>query len=210
MKTSSIILFMVKVGLQGKNATSFVAYARNIITKLTGNADFPSPEPSLTDYTTAIDELDSANQAALNGGSEEILIREQKYAIAKMLTNQLGAYVEFRANGDVVKIASTGFEHRKQPAPLPPLDQVKGLAATANVIHGQVDLRWKTVKGARIYAVMISEDIVNSPFKLIGKSSKIKFSITGLKSGAQYWFKVMAIGVGNDGAESDPATTFVL
>jgi hypothetical protein len=210
MKSNILIFFLVKLGFKEKTVPQFIAYARNIIKKMTGNADFPSPEPALPDYAKAIDELDVANQDALNGGSEEILIREQKFAEAKVLTTQLGAYVELKSKGDVLKIASAGFDYRKQPQPLPPLEQVKGLAAVPNVIHGMVDLRWKKVTGARIYAVMMTDDIANNDFKLVGKSSKTKFSVLDLNSGKQYWFKVMAIGTGSDGAESDPATTFVL
>jgi hypothetical protein len=211
MKSNSIIiLFLVKLGFKEKPVAQFIATARNIITKMTGNTDFPTPEPSLADYTTAIDELDLANQDALNGGTEEILIRDQKFAAAKVLTTQLGAYVEFKAKGDILKIASTGFDHRKQAQPMPPLEQVKGLAAVPNVIHGMVDLRWKKVTGAKIYAISMTNDISGNNFTLIGKSSKTKFSATGLESGKQYWFKVLAIGTGEDGAESDPATTFVL
>jgi hypothetical protein len=201
---------MVKLGFREKTVTEFIAYARNIITKMTGNTDFPTPEPSLADYATVIDELDEANQKSLNGGAEEILIREQKFAEAKVLTTQLAAYVELKAKGDILKIASAGFDHRKQPQPLPPLEQVKGLTAVPNVIHGMVDLRWKKVKGARIYAVFMTNDIASNNFALIGKSSKTKFAVTGLDSGKQYWFKAIAVGTGNDGAESDPATTFVL
>jgi hypothetical protein len=210
MKSNILIFFLVKLGFRGKSLADFIAYARNIVVKLTGNADFPSPEPTLAEVTASLDELDEANQAALDGGSTPILIREQKYAAAKKLITELGAYVEFKAKGDVLKIASTGFDHRKEPQPLPPLEQVMGLVAIPNVIHGMVDLRWKKVTGAKIYAVSITDNIAGNNFTLIGKSSKTKFSATGLESGKQYWFKVMAIGTGSDGAESDPATTFVL
>lgn len=210
MKTNIVVLFLVKLGLNNKSITEFVTVARNIITKMTGNTDFPTPEPSLADFTTAVDDLDMANQKSLNGGSEEILIRDQKYAAVKKMYTGLGAYVELKAKGDLVKIASTGFDHRKPSQPLAPLEQVKGLAAVPNVIHGMVDLRWKKVTGAKIYAIFMTNDISGNNFTLIGKSSKTKFSATGLESGKQYWFKVMAIGTGEDGAESDPATTFVL
>jgi len=73
-----------------------------------------------------------------------------------------------------------------------------------------VNLKWKRVKGAKIYVVYICDDIAVANWVLQGKTTKVKFAITDLQSGKQYWFKVMAIGVGEDSAESDPATTFVL
>ncbi|HKC66443.1 MAG TPA: hypothetical protein VKB86_22560 [Pyrinomonadaceae bacterium] len=41
-----------------------IARGRQIVTALTGNANFPSPQPTLAVITTAIDELEAANQAA--------------------------------------------------------------------------------------------------------------------------------------------------
>src|SRR4051812_4790234 len=80
-----------------------IAFFRNVIEKMTGNAAFqtPAPNPALPDVKTAVDDLEVKNQAAMAGDRVAIAIRNAATAVVLNLGRQLGNYVETMANGNL-------------------------------------------------------------------------------------------------------------
>ena len=55
----------VKASLSHLNALETIALGRNVVVKMTGNANFTTPVPALTALTTAINDLEGAHNGAL-------------------------------------------------------------------------------------------------------------------------------------------------
>jgi hypothetical protein len=85
-------------------------FGRNVIVMMTGNANYTTPSPTLAVVTTALDALDAANQAALEGGRVAISARRGARVEALSLLRQLGAYVQGHCQRDRTFLLSSVFE----------------------------------------------------------------------------------------------------
>ncbi len=68
------------------------------------------------------------------------------------------------------------------------------LTATSGDTEGEIDLTWEPAKGASTYLVQKSSDSGN-PVKWINEdiAAKSSYTVTKLKSGRKYWFRVAAV-----------------
>ncbi len=96
----------------------FQAKAGFIVASLTGNADFPTPWPALVptpaQLSAAFDTYRSAFHASQSRDRNRIADRiEARHALVRQL-HQVASYLELAADGDAHKLASTGFEQRRE------------------------------------------------------------------------------------------------
>jgi hypothetical protein len=84
---------------------------------MTGNAAFPAPVPALAAITTAIDDLEVAEKAALARTKGAAATRNEKKAVLLGLLRQLRAYIQGIADADATNgpaiIESAGIAVRK-------------------------------------------------------------------------------------------------
>ncbi len=77
--------------------------------------------------------------------------------------------------------------------------------ATAGDLKGEIDLFWEPVRGANTYVIQKSsarkENIKWNQVDIVDKSS---YTITGLKSGNKYWFRVAPVSTKGQGLWSTP------
>ncbi len=205
-----IILFTIRLGIDNKNILDFILYVNTIITKMTGNPDFPAPSPTMIELHNKMQELVTAQENAVKGSVEATLIRDQKYTVVKKMVTILGAYVEWQSQGDPLKIMSAGFEIRKNPEPAGDVGKPQNLKVVPGALEGTVDLSFDKLKGSRLNFVDICENISLGIWTPNATSTKTKVRISGLESGKKYWFRVKGAGINGDGPYSDPATSFVL
>jgi hypothetical protein len=96
---------------------ALITYARSVVTRMTGNAAFPAPVPALVAITTAIDDLEVAEKAALARTRGAAATRNEKRAVLLGLLKQLRAYVQGIADADATNgpaiIESAGIAVRK-------------------------------------------------------------------------------------------------
>lgn len=64
----------IRLNLRKLSVTDKIAKGRQIVTAMTNNASFPSPNPSLTDVTVALDDLAKAN-ALVQAAKSEVTTR---------------------------------------------------------------------------------------------------------------------------------------
>lgn len=202
----------VKLSLDKLNPSEKIALARQIVTAMTGNPNFTTPNPTLASITTLANTLSTkvANHDTAKAAQETSLAERDvaEVALAGGLT-QIGAYVENIAGGDRVKIESAGMQVRGTNAPVGPLARVDNLALSEGDFDGTLDAMWKPLRGAKSYEVQVS----NSPDtgwtpKLTASRSNV--TIQGLTSGAKVWVRVRAVGADSTpGPWSDPATKTV-
>src|ERR1041385_8895363 len=100
----------VSLSFARKIDTDLIAFARNVITLMTGNAQYPTPSPTLKVIGTAVDALETAVHDALDGGKIAIATRNAARAELLSLLRQLASYVSGNCNADLVLLIGSGFE----------------------------------------------------------------------------------------------------
>ncbi len=203
----------VRLGLQNLTPDQLVALANTIKTAMTGNANFTTPNPTLTALgtliTTASTKL-AAYNAAVTAASTALSDRDTALTALRGGLTQEGAYVENITVGDRVKIESAGMSVRADAAPLGAPSQVLNLVLTAGDNDGTLDASWDSQRGVS-YEVQVSVDPVSGTswtFKM--SATKSAATLLGLTSGARMWARVRAVGADNaTGPWSDPAVKTV-
>lgn len=197
-----MILFLVKLGFTDLSVAKKIVKARKIITNMTGNAYFATPAPALSVLTTQTDALEAA-EAAMDGSR---LKTEQRNAALQTLTASLKLeqlYVEATANGNTEIILSSGFDLRNpatKPVILPaPVD----VLARNNAFEGQIQLKWKAVKGKDLYVVSMSTDLSSGDWTMVAESTRARVTVSDLAPGKLYYFRVAAINPKGMGGWSD-------
>jgi hypothetical protein len=123
-----------------------------------------------------------------------------------MLT-QLAGYVESVAGKDDTLITSVGMEIKaSRTAPsLPTVPQA--LTAAAGDHDGELFLSWKPVPNAKSYVVESSTDPATvTSWEHAGVATSANKTISNLKSGTRFWFRVAAVGAGGQSGWSEQAT----
>ena len=205
----------VKLGLGGMTPDEILSLTDQIITAMTGNANFTTPNPTLASVSTALATATTkvaAQKAAAQAAKQATDDRDAAITTLSGLVTSLGDYVSNVTQGNKVKIESAGMSVKASAAPIGPLAQVQNLSITAGDAEGRLDLQWDPVRGTKNYQVQMSTDPNDaSKWKLVDSCSGSKYSLTDLTSGQKLWFRVKARAPKpvNDGAWSDPATKIV-
>ncbi len=199
---------IVKAGLQGLKAADLVDKSAHVEAEMAGNPNFVNPTPSLPEMAAARTALSAALQAAQSRASAAVAT---KNATAKTLSNllvQLARYVNSVAGGDVEKAVTSGFELAKKPDPIDKLEAPSKFEAFSGAINGQVDLRWKGVRGGRLYEVYIcdGDPTTTGVWTKAGMTSKARFTVKDLTRHKAYSFRVAALGTVGEGPLSEIGT----
>lgn len=183
---------------------------RQIITAMTGNANFTTPDPTLAALTTATDTLETKYndaQAARTTAKELTDLQDAAEKAADTLMTNEASYVQNKSGGDAAKIQSAGMEVRDPAAPIGDLPAPGNISATEGDHDGEIDAHWDRVKGAKSYVTQRSTtptDAASWGNPVI--STKSKVTLTGLVTGTKYYLRVAAIGAAGQGAWSELAS----
>jgi hypothetical protein len=201
----------LKLNLRKLSVPEKVARGREIIADMTGNTNFPSPQPALATAKTVTDDLETAQQEqqiAKHAAAAKTAERNDKEDIFDRTFNQLAAHVESVAGDDEQKIRSAGMDTRAPAGPSGgTLDAPGSMNVTGGDADGEIDLSWEPVDGAKTYQIEQSPDpITATSWKSASATTKSKATVGGLISGTRYWFRVAAVGTGGQGAWSNPVS----
>ena len=113
------------------------------------------------------------------------------------------------AGGDLSMALSSGFEEAKGHEPVVELEASQELRGRMSDYTGRVDLRWKTVRGARMYQVYMTAGDPNNAAgrEVVGVSSRTTRSASDLDSGKFHSFRVTALGAAGEGPYSEIVTS---
>jgi hypothetical protein len=203
----------VKLAMGNMSPQEVTDLATRIVTMMTGNANFPTPNPTLASITTQKNTTNTSitTQETTKATAEAATItRDANVASLKALLSQLANYVENASGGDAAKIESAGMSVRADStAPVGPMSQVLDLVLSAGDFDGTLDAMWHPVRGAKSYEVQVSPDPPGTWTQKMA-SGKSSATIEGLTSGAKMWARVRAMGADNKpGPWSDPAVKVV-
>lgn len=208
----------VALNLQEKSVPEKIQFGRHVVTKMTGNTNFPGAEidPPLSEVTTATDEVETAWDERKNVEEGTAVVHEKETVLDNKLT-QLGHHVEDVANEtpSTAKsvIQSAGMEVKADSEPVGDLPAPENMKADFGDEEGKMELDCDNVKGASAYLWNASPDPIapdGSSWAMMGDFESIttasKFTWEDLIPGDKYHFKVAAVGAAGRGPWSDPAT----
>ncbi len=196
----------IKLGLSGLNASKLSEKAGTIVSKMTGNASFPTPTPSLADLTTAYEALDAAAIAASGGDRDAILLRSKQELVVANMLRTIASYVTMESDGDGATIASSGFDLQRLPEPLPMLVRPVDFKTLRGQHEGEVELSWKSVRGAMSYVIEMTTSDPSAPdtvWSAAAITTKVKYRFENLPIGNFYYYRMKAVGRKNESAWSD-------
>jgi len=183
----------VSLGFARKIDTDLIAFTRNVITLMTGNAHYPTPSPTLETVTTAVNALETAVHDALDGGKIAIATRNAARAEMLSLLRQLASYVTGNCNSELVALLSSGFEAVKAPAPVGVLPAPENLRLSVTGISGELFLRFDRVPNAANYSVQVATS-PDGPWQDQALSTSTRVMISDLTPGKVYWVRSAANG----------------
>ena len=203
----------IRLNLKKLSVTDKIAKGRQIVTAMSSNASFSTPNPPLTEVTAALDELSQANALVQSAKSElSTRVTTQDNAVAKVdqILTKLAGYVESVAGKDDTLVTSAGMETKSsRSAPTLPIVP-QALSANAGEHEGEISLIWKAVQNARSYTIECSLDPAGAnTWTHVGIATSASKLITNLTSGKRYWFRVAAVSAGGQSGWSEHATKVV-
>ena len=197
----------VKTNLAKLKTTEKIQFARQIVTDMTSNPNFPMPTPALPSVAAAATTLEAAYNAAQTARqiskSKTAAVSPADEALNLALT-QLANYVQNASGGDPAKIQSAGFPVRDTPAPIGALPAPVEFQVQPGQTEGHMNVRWKGVRGASSYIVERAQDAPVLNWSQALTTTKSRGTINTMASGARYWFRVAAVGAAGQGAWSAP------
>jgi hypothetical protein len=165
-----------------------------IVNKMTNNSYFPNPEPNLATIQTAITVYADALVKCLDGTKQDTATKNAYRLNLEDLLGSLGNYVNLIAQGDLIKLDSSGFIISKIPEPVGILDAPPSFNVLLGNNSGEVTIEIGVVDRASGYIVLYSElpapaDNEHWNSKLFSKSKGL---LTNLKAESKYAFKAAA------------------
>ena len=169
-------------------------FGRHVVTSLTGNASFPTLNPTLAVVTTSLDAFEAADDAAMGGGKVPVAARQAAKLDTLILLRQLVTSVENQANGDRVALTSSGFALSKErskvgdlPPPEPPLvDQ--------GLNPGAIKSRINKPRGASSTIWRIALESAPTVYLETVSTPGGRYTFTGLTAGSVYLIQAAVVG----------------
>ena len=192
----------VSLKLRQSTAPELLSDARTVIEKMTGNAKFPSPIPTLAIMEEVTDEYEKALSLAAMGGKDQTAIFYESRRKLELLLTQLGHYVEDTAQGSEAIILSSGMNAKKIPTNIGIQEAPQNMSIARTPLPGSFKISWDKVVGARVY---ILEKNNSGSWELLEIVPKTSVVVPNETLGSGNTYRVLAFGTSGKGPASDPA-----
>lgn len=202
-------LARVSLAFASLTDTKLIAFVRNVITLMTGNAQYPTPAPALAVVTTSVNAFETAVHEALDGGKMAILARNAARSELLTLMRQLAAYVQGHCDDDLLLLASSGFGAVKAKSPSYTPDIPGNQRLERGGSSGELMLKFDRVSNAVNYSIQTATS-PNGPWEDWGLSTTTRVAIDGLTAGTVYWAQACANGSAGSSDFGGPATAMAL
>ena len=199
----------VALGFARFNSGKLIEFVRNIVTLMTGNANFTTPSPPLATVTSAVDQYDSLVQEASNG--DRIVIKARNAARAGLLSlmRQLASYVQGQCAGDVAILVTSGFKAIKQRSPsvIPAVPINPRLTPGPNT--GTLIFRFGRGQNVSNFSIQLANDS-EGPWTDWGLSSKTRVLLDNLTPLQSKWARARANGAAGSSDWTEPTCRIVM
>ena len=183
--------------------------ARFIVTSMTGNANFTTPNPALTVITADANALETAHLGAEGGGKDETALMYSKEEALDKDLSTLAAYLRSISNNNPTAaeaVALSSGMDIKSPTP----HAARTFSVQNSKTPGEVNLRTQS-GGRRVsYIWQMTADPSNEAnWKTIQTTVKTKITVSGLISGTRYYFRAATVNKDGQGPWSNVLTIIV-
>jgi hypothetical protein len=188
-----------------KPVSLLITYAQGIVTSMTGNPSFPSPNPPLSAVSSAVLDLGTAETAALKRAKGAATLRNEKRTTLVGLLEQIRAYVQSVADLNVENgasiIQSAGLAVRKSPTRAAPSFHVKqgAVSGEAKVVAPSAGHRssyeWEySTDGGKTWIAMPPTIQAKATLDGLTPGSTVQFRYRAVtKTGAGDWSQAAAL-----------------
>ncbi len=187
MKIFKVLLDFVLFAVTDK-----ITFFRSVISQLTANPTYPSPEPTLAELKVAVDNFELAILAAKEGGpTAKSAMRDAEKTATSLFRNE-AYYVDKEAKGDETKILSSGFHPTKQPV----LHDKLPLTVTDGRNSGAVNLDAKKHEkgGAYIWQKSTKEHpLLDSDWETITTTTQASCYVENLTPATYVYFRYSVV-----------------
>ncbi len=187
-----------------------LALGNAVAASMEGNANFPSPSPTIIDFKKVLNDYGTAITEAKFGGRNAVAVKNSLQSLVSIDMRNLAMYVNTISKGNIDMLTSTAFPLTKSAEPVHiAAPVIKSLMQGLDA--GSIILKTGAVRGAKSYIFDCALD--NGDGKLDWQSfpgSRTKFEFTGLEQGKKYWFKVTAVGSNNQVVSCDEAAQYIM
>jgi hypothetical protein len=181
-----------------------------VVETMENNPDFPDPPPAFAELKKEMPEFRASRRNAETGDKKMVSIKNDKKVRVQHLLQILADYVTVKSNGERTLILSSGFDvstesrsNKNLPPSIQKLEVELGEA-------GVVTIRTKDVTAVKAYIHQYTTEAPSINTVWVGDgSSQGEHTFTGLTSGQQYWFRVVAIGFKKQRAYSTIVSRFI-
>jgi hypothetical protein len=182
-----------------------------VIASMTGNANFPTPSPTLAVVTTALNAFTVALADAAGGGVEKTAIKNARRNELVSLLRQLSSYVYATANGDMTKLLSSGFPAQKTSrTPIGPLPTPDVPILSQGAVSGSLDAATVPISGAYIYSWRIALASAATTYIKQVQTTAANITFEGLTPGQVYLVEVNVIGTAGPTDWSGPGELMII
>src|SRR5258706_5404377 len=199
----------VTTGFEGLSDPDFQLKSDKIFQSMVNNIFFPNPTPDMATLSAAVTSVGTALLAAQSRDKNAVAVKNAaRFTLSGLLT-QLAGSVNTTANGDLVKLVSTGFDLAKDGESVP-LPKPGSPVLSDGINQGELISKIPSVAGSRAYGHRYTTEVpVANTVWVETISTSSKFMHTGLVSGQKYWCQVAAYGPFEQVVYSDSITRVV-
>lgn len=199
----------VKRGIFNLDIPNKIVKADAVISQMTANANFPTPNPSIADITaknTALKNAQTATEALRQASQAQTLVMNQTEDELDNMLNSLAGYIDSVSAGDEGMILSSGFDVADTPGTnVVPLYVVSGFAATTGDEPGEVNCMWNKLVNVGKHSYNVYGRVYGSAdtFTLLAGTDQSKADIKDLTPATKYEFYVVGVKKNQPGPQSD-------
>jgi hypothetical protein len=185
----------VKCNVARMKDLDLVAFARNMVTSMTGNPVYADLQGFLPTLSAATEEMaDAIREATFNGGRIEHVHKRTCVQKVGDLINALVPRVQAASGGDELKIMSAGFDVRKGRGPSQVPETPHALRTLLTRHDGMMQLRWSGHRHAHYFQVSMQQP--DGEWEVVATTTRCAADLTGLVTGKRYAMRITAFGTG--------------
>ena len=184
--------------------------ALSIVDAMTDNPNFPTPDPTLAELNAAVTEYSTALAGARTKDKVQVELKNIKRAALIAVLKNLAAYVNFTSKGDRSIMASSGFDITKDVYGSIVMSAPNNFKVVSGENPGEAFLKVSGIKGIKTYAYQYTADPLTDASVWVTKYVTTRsHTFEGLETAKKYWFRVAAIGSGDQIMYTDPIAMVV-
>lgn len=187
---------------------SFESTAQHILASITGNGNFPTPNPTIAVLQDAVTRYTNALLAAKDPGKNNIAEKNESRQALELLLTQLAMYIMNICNGSLTMLTGSGFPISKEREPRY-IESPGNVILSNGISSGELVAQVKPGKADKGYVHQIATELpTENTVWDSNVTTSSKFTFKELQPGKQYWVRVAVTGARQQVAYSTMATQF--